>query len=318
MFRPMAITVIFALVGSLVLTFTLMPVLASFFMRAREHESETWLIRKVGGFYRPLLGKAVARPLVTAAIAAAVFVSSLVFVPFMGSEFIPRLDEGDITVQAWRLPSIALGESLKSTLQIEKTLLKFPEVTQVVSRTGTPEVATDVMGMELSDIFVKLKPRGEWTTAEQQGRAGGKNVRTAGPRSAGRRLWLYPADRNALQRDDRRRKGRCRAKNLRRRSRSPQGTGRPGGACSLGGARRRGRARRSSRRPAHAQRESGSREDRALRHRRGERACRRRSWRRRQSCRHGIRRPAPFRLGRASQAGRQLEPGWIRVTARGR
>ena len=86
----------------------------------------------------------------------------------MGSEFIPRLDEGDVTVQAWRLPSIALGESLKSTLQIEKTLLKFPEVTQVVSRTGTPEVATDVMGMELSDIFVKLKPRDEWTTAESK------------------------------------------------------------------------------------------------------------------------------------------------------
>jgi len=168
MFRPMAITVILALVGSLVLTFTLMPVLASFFMRARENESETWLIRKVGGIYRPLLGKAVARPLVTAAITAAVFVSSLVFVPFMGSEFIPRLDEGDITVQAWRLPSIALGESLKSTLQIEKTLLKFPEVTQVVSRTGTSEVATDVMGMELSDIFVKLKPKEEWKTADSK------------------------------------------------------------------------------------------------------------------------------------------------------
>jgi cobalt-zinc-cadmium resistance protein CzcA len=168
MFRPMAITVIFALVGSLVLTFTLMPVLASFFMRPREHESETWMIRKLGGFYRPLLAKAVARPLATATIAAAVFVSSLVFVPFMGSEFIPRLDEGDITVQAWRLPSIALGESLKSTLQLEKTLLKFPEVTQVVSRTGTPEVATDVMGMELSDIFVKLKPSDQWTTAESK------------------------------------------------------------------------------------------------------------------------------------------------------
>jgi heavy metal efflux system protein len=168
MFRPMALTVIFALVGSLVLTFTLMPVLASFFMRAREHQSETWLIRKVSGFYRPLLAKAVARPFATATIAAAVFVSSLVFVPFMGSEFIPRLDEGDITVQAWRLPSVALGESLKSTLQIEKTLLKFPEVIQVVSRTGTPEVATDVMGMELSDIFVKLKPRDQWTTTESK------------------------------------------------------------------------------------------------------------------------------------------------------
>jgi cobalt-zinc-cadmium resistance protein CzcA len=86
----------------------------------------------------------------------------------MGREFIPRLDEGDITIQAWRLPSIGLNESVRTTLLVEKTLMKFPEVTQVVSRTGTPEVATDVMGMELSDIFVNLKPKEEWQTAENK------------------------------------------------------------------------------------------------------------------------------------------------------
>jgi cobalt-zinc-cadmium resistance protein CzcA len=108
------------------------------------------------------------RPIFTAGIAAAVFLLSLIFVRFMGNEFIPRLDEGDITIQAWRPPSIGLNESVKTTLQAENTLMKFPEVTQVVSRTGTPEVATDVMGMELSDIFVSLKPKEQWQTAESK------------------------------------------------------------------------------------------------------------------------------------------------------
>jgi heavy metal efflux system protein len=143
-----------------------MPVLASFFLRAKDHDEETWLIRKIKRYYHPLLQRSVGRPIFTAAIAAVVFLLSLVFVPFMGSEFIPRLDEGDITIQAWRLPSVGLNESVRTTLQVEKTLLKFSEVTQVVSRTGTPEVATDVMGMELSDIFVSLKLKEEWQSAE--------------------------------------------------------------------------------------------------------------------------------------------------------
>jgi cobalt-zinc-cadmium resistance protein CzcA len=166
MFRPMALTVIFALIGSLVLAFTLMPVLASFFLRAKGHDKETWLIRRIKRYYQPVLQRSVGRPIFTVGIAATVFFLSLIFVPFMGSEFIPRLDEGDITIQAWRLPSIGLNESVKTTLQVEKTLMEFPEVTQVVSRTGTPEVATDVMGMELSDIFVSLKPKEEWQTAQ--------------------------------------------------------------------------------------------------------------------------------------------------------
>jgi cobalt-zinc-cadmium resistance protein CzcA len=166
MFRPMALTVIFALIGSLVLAFTLMPVLASFFLRAKDHDEETWLIRRIKRYYQPLLRRSIGRPIFTTAIAAAVFLLSLIFIPFMGSEFIPRLDEGDITIQAWRLPSIGLNESVRTTLLVEKTLMKFPEVTQVVSRTGTPEVATDVMGMELSDIFVSLKPKEEWQTAD--------------------------------------------------------------------------------------------------------------------------------------------------------
>ena len=164
MFRPMALTVILALIGSLVLTFTLMPVLASFFMQPTQH-SETWLIRKANKYYRPVLTRAAAYPFITVSIAAGVFAFSLIFIPFMGSEFIPKLDEGAIVVQATRPPSISLSESVKTTLWIEKTLLKFPEVTQVVSRTGAPEVATDPDGLDLSHIFVNLKPKEEWTTA---------------------------------------------------------------------------------------------------------------------------------------------------------
>ncbi len=165
MFQPMALTVIFALVGSLVLSFTLMPVLASLLLRGPIAEGDTWLVRQAKRLYLPRLRWCVDHPKTTAGIAAGAFAASLVLVPFLGGEFIPQLDEGDITIQAWRLPSIALGESLKSTLEIERTLLRFPEVWQVVSRTGTPHVATDVMGMELSDIFVGLRPRSEWKTA---------------------------------------------------------------------------------------------------------------------------------------------------------
>jgi cobalt-zinc-cadmium resistance protein CzcA len=164
MFRPMAITVVLALVGSLIVSLTVVPVLASIFVR-NGAESETLLLRGARRIYGPLLDRAMRRPKATLGVASVLFAAALVVVPFMGSEFVPRLDEGDLTVQAWRLPSISLEESLRTTLQIEKALKRFPEVTYVVSRTGTPDVATDVMGMELSDIFVGLKPRDQWTSA---------------------------------------------------------------------------------------------------------------------------------------------------------
>ena len=167
MFRPMAWTVLFALGASLVLSLTLIPVLASLFLKSDTKEHETWLIHQAQRLYRPVLAWVMRWPRVTATIAALVFATSLLIASFMGSEFVPRLDEGDITIQALRLPSIALGESIESTLRIERALREhFPEVTRVVSRTGSPEVATDVMGIELSDIFVSLKPQEEWTSAQ--------------------------------------------------------------------------------------------------------------------------------------------------------
>ncbi|HXH25301.1 MAG TPA: CusA/CzcA family heavy metal efflux RND transporter [Vicinamibacterales bacterium] len=166
MFRPMALTVVFALVGSLILALTLMPVLASLAFRKHTEEREPRIVHWLKDRYRPVLGWTLARPKLTGGIAAGVFALSLLFVPFMGSEFIPRLDEGAIAIQAWRLPSVALTESVKSTTMIEKTLRKFPEVITVVSRTGVAEIPTDPMGLETSDIYVILKDRGEWTTAD--------------------------------------------------------------------------------------------------------------------------------------------------------
>ncbi|MBX3213687.1 MAG: efflux RND transporter permease subunit, partial [Labilithrix sp.] len=165
MFRPMAVTVIFALVGSLVLTLTVTPVLASLFLRHSVKEEETWIIRLAKRGYRPLLSKTMQHPAIAGSIAATLFATSLGVAAFLGAEFIPTLEEGAIALQAWRLPSVSLEESVRTTTRIEQVLKEFPEVVTVVSRTGRAEIATDPMGVEVSDIYLILKPDSEWTTA---------------------------------------------------------------------------------------------------------------------------------------------------------
>ena len=165
MFRPMALTVIFALAASLVLALTLMPVLASLFFRKGVKEKETWLIRKAHQIYVPVAKRAVAKQWLVVGISAVVFAVSVFVATRMGAEFIPRLNEGALAVQAWRLPSVGLSQSVKNTTLIEKTIKQFPEVTTVVSRTGQAEIPTDPMGVEVSDIYVILKPQEEWTSA---------------------------------------------------------------------------------------------------------------------------------------------------------
>ena len=168
MFRPMALTVIFALIASLFFALTLIPVLSSFFLRKNIAHEEPRVIRVAKSWFLPALKKAVDRPGITAAVAGGVFAVGVLVASFMGGEFIPRLDEGALAIQAWRLPSVALSESVKSTTVIEKTLKRFPEVTTVVSRTGRAEIATDPMGVETSDIYVILKPQEQWTTAKNR------------------------------------------------------------------------------------------------------------------------------------------------------
>jgi cobalt-zinc-cadmium resistance protein CzcA len=162
MFRPMAWTVVFAVSGSLLLALTVVPVLCSFFLRREIREEETWLLRRIRRVYRAALSWSMAHPRSTAAAAALVFALSVAGASFLGTEFVPRLDEGDVVIQAARLPSVSLSQSLAMTTEMEKVLMRFPEVRTVVSRTGSPEVATDVMGIDLTDVFVMLKPKGEW------------------------------------------------------------------------------------------------------------------------------------------------------------
>ena len=126
-----------------------------------------FLIRWAKLIYRPVLARTLRHPVITVGTALLAFAVSLVVATGLGAEFMPKLDEGAIALQAWRLPSVALEQSIKSTTQIERVLKAFPEVTTVVSKTGRPEIATDPMGVEISDIFVMLAPRHEWTTIER-------------------------------------------------------------------------------------------------------------------------------------------------------
>ena len=170
MFRPMALTVVFALIGSLILTFVLTPVLISLFMRGKVEEKEVWLMREAKGLYGPALDWTIGnarRVLIGACVAVAAAVAAF---PLLGSEFIPQLDEGSFAVQVLRLPSISLEESVQQTTVMERRLLEeFPdEVADVVSKTGRAEIATDPMGVNISDVFVMLKPEDGWTKAESK------------------------------------------------------------------------------------------------------------------------------------------------------
>ncbi len=168
MFRPMALTVIMALTGSLLLALTVTPLLSFWFLRAAAGEETTVLIRGLRRIYAPWLQWAVSRPVWPVSIAVGLFAVSLLAGSRLGIEFVPRLEEGDLAVQVWRLPSISLSESVATALDIERVLRRFPEVTRVVTRTGSPEVATDVMGVEMSDVFVILKPQRDWVTAQSR------------------------------------------------------------------------------------------------------------------------------------------------------
>ncbi len=170
MFRPMALTVIFALMGSMVMSLTLMPVLASFSLKRRKEEHEPYLVRRLKGWYRPLLGFALQRRKQVLGAALACLVVSGFLATRLGSEFVPRLMEGSIVINTVRLASVSLDESVRYGNQIEKALLaKFPdEIERVWTRTGSAEIATDPMGVELSDIFMTLKPREKWRKADTQ------------------------------------------------------------------------------------------------------------------------------------------------------
>src|SRR5437763_550341 len=162
MFRPMAATVLFALIGSLILALTLMPVLSWFAFRKGVKEKQTWLMRRLHALYELLLAKSLHHPVLISVVAFAVFALSLLGATRLGAVFIPQLDEGSILVMMYRVPGISIDESLHGNEIIEKVLREFPEVQYVFSRTGRPEVATDPMALDQSDVYVILKSISEW------------------------------------------------------------------------------------------------------------------------------------------------------------
>lgn len=166
MFKPMAITVLFALLGAFVASLTFVPVLVATFLRQRPETKEPFLVRLLHGVYPRLLAPLMRMPKQVIALSLALLVVAGVVAARMGAEFVPRLDEGAIALHILRLPSVSLEESIEGGTRVEKVIREFPEVTTVVTKTGRAEIATDPMGVELSDVIVMLKPPDEWKTAK--------------------------------------------------------------------------------------------------------------------------------------------------------
>lgn len=162
MFRPMAFTFMSALTGALILSVTVMPVMASLFLVRRISAEETRLVRWLKHLYSPCLAFAMQRPVMMLGIAVTAFGGSLLVAARFGVEFVPKLDEGDVAIQAVRLPSVSLETSIEMTQAMERTLLRFPQVASVVSKTGRPEIANDPMGVHQTDLLVRMKPESEW------------------------------------------------------------------------------------------------------------------------------------------------------------
>jgi heavy metal efflux system protein len=170
LFRPMALTVVFALGASMVLSLTLMPVLASLGLPRRASGRETFVDRAAHRLFQPLLRLGLRFPATTLAFVGILTVATTILGLNLGSEFVPKLGEGTIVINTVRLAGVSLEESLDVGTRIEQILrAEFPdEVDAVWTRTGTAEVATDPMGLELSDVFVSLKPRERWRRAKTQ------------------------------------------------------------------------------------------------------------------------------------------------------
>ncbi len=169
MFRPMAFTVIFALSGALVLSLTLIPALSALLLREPRRipkeqplktvfEVDNPIIHFIARFYAPILRGAMRHRLLTALGSALFVIACIALYPFLGAEFLPKLDESAIAINVNRLPSVSLSEAVRMTTALEKIVREFPETDTVVSRIGRPEIATDPMGPNMGDTYVFLKP----------------------------------------------------------------------------------------------------------------------------------------------------------------
>lgn len=168
MFQPLALTYIYALVGALLVSLTLIPVLCYFFLRGnlveKEHKPLSWLRE----FLRPILQRTFAHPYVIWGAATGLLLASLCLVPFLGSEFVPTLDEGSILLRLKLAPSVALTESRRVISSIERILMQFKPVDVIVARIGRSGQGSDLEGVDNADIHIGLKPKGEWNMSKEQ------------------------------------------------------------------------------------------------------------------------------------------------------
>jgi cobalt-zinc-cadmium resistance protein CzcA len=161
-FVPVALTIVFALGGSLLLSLTVIPVLASYLLREVKHE-DPWLPRKLLALYEPALAWGMRRQGVVVGVAVAMLVGAGVVYTQVGKTFMPTMDEGDLIVGIEKLPSISLEQSAALDLKIHQALMKaIPEVTGIVARAGSDEIGLDPMGLNQTDTYLQLKPRDEW------------------------------------------------------------------------------------------------------------------------------------------------------------
>jgi cobalt-zinc-cadmium resistance protein CzcA len=162
LFAPVALTIMFALAGSLLLALTLVPVLASYGLKSGHH-GEPWIMRKIAPRYAALLAGAFVRKRLVYALSGAGLALAVMAYGAVGKTFMPTMDEGSVVIQVTNLPTLGLDRSLALAGMIEAELIdKVPEVTGVISRTGTDEIGLDPMGLNESDLFVTLKPQAEW------------------------------------------------------------------------------------------------------------------------------------------------------------
>jgi len=162
LFSPVALTIVYALAGSLLLSLTVIPVLASFLITSGVHK-EPWLPRKLSALYGPMLNKALEKERLVVLPALVLLVAAIVSFPFIGKTFMPTMDEGDIIVQLEKLPSINLETSLQQDLMVEKALMEqVPEIRRIVARTGSDELGMDPMSLNETDMFLELQPQDEW------------------------------------------------------------------------------------------------------------------------------------------------------------
>ena len=168
MYNPMAWTKTFALAGSLILAVTLIPVLCTLLLRGKIKEEETWIVKKLNQTYLPILKAAISYRKLTMGFAAVLMIGSFALLPFIGTEFMPELDEGSILVMPTMLPSVSLTEATLAAKKMDKLIMEIPEVEMSVGKVGRAESAMDPAPINMIETIVTLKSKDQWRTGYTQ------------------------------------------------------------------------------------------------------------------------------------------------------